>query len=55
MVVSDQINTSCINKKGRIPQPFPLTFTLSGKPKHASQAAKDGSAADPEPHAHTHE
>lgn len=42
-------------QKGRIPQPFPLTFTLSGTPKHASQATKDGSAADPEPHAHTHE
>lgn len=46
---------SLSKQKGRIPQPFPLTFTLSGKPKHASQAVKDGSAADPEPHAHTHE
>ena len=45
----------CQSKKGCIPQPFLLTFTLSGTPKHASQAAKDGSAADPEPHAHTHE
>ena len=45
----------CQSKKGRIPQPFPLKFTLSGTPTHASQAAKDGSAADPEPHAHTHE
>lgn len=42
-------------QKGCIPQPFPLTFTFSGTPKHASPAAKDGSAADPEPHAHTHE
>lgn len=47
----------CQSKKGRIPQPFPLTltFTLSGTPKHTSQAAKDDNAADPEPHVHTHE
>lgn len=44
----------CQSKKGRIPQPFPLTLTLSGTPKHASPAAKDGSAVDPAPHAHTH-
>ena len=35
----------CQSKKGRIPQPFPHTLTLSGTPTHASQAAKDGSAA----------
>ncbi|GJL41590.1 hypothetical protein EJE23_15220 [Enterobacter chengduensis] len=40
-------------QKSRIPQPFPHTLTLSGTPKHASPAAKDGSAADPAPHAHT--
>lgn len=45
----------CQSKKGRIPQPFPLKFTLSGTPKHASPAAKDGSAADPEPPARTRE
>lgn len=37
------------------PAAFPLTLTLSETPKHTSPAAKDGSAADPEPHAHTHE
>lgn len=42
-------------QKGHIPQPFPLKFTLSGTPKHAFPAAKDGSAADPAPHAHTRE
>lgn len=45
----------CQSKKGRIPQPFPLKFTLSETPTHASPAAKDGSAADPAPHAHTRE
>ena len=51
----DCVHSSYTKRKGCIPQPFLFKLTLSGTPKHASQAAKDGSAADPEPHAHTHE